>query len=364
VSGRSDEAWLVSLQEAHERFGRMVLMPADDPAVRLATRYAGELSRMFEFVLPSADTVDRLMDKVEFHEWATEHGFPVPRSCVVHGDRELRGAMTAMGGPVVFKPFERTSPYWLDDPWPRSVYRFDTPDDVDRLGFDPFARVERCLVQEWVPGRDSDVFFCLTYRDREGKELAAQVGRKILQWPVDTGSTALAVTHHDTELHALTTRLLDAAGHVGLGALEVRQDRRDGRVLITEPTVGRADLQTTLAAAAGTNLVDIAYRDALHLPPPPEIPVRDAIWLHETGIPRALIVAGRGHRLDGAALLAAVRHRRAPATAFSAVADPAPILLEIARMGVEIIRKVLSRVRRAVQAKVPSRSHGGSSTRR
>jgi predicted ATP-grasp superfamily ATP-dependent carboligase len=361
LGDRGDAAWLAGVREAYARFGRMVLLPADDPAVRLTARHGDELATMCDFVLPDAQTVDRLLDKIEFQEWATAHGFPVPRAVVVHSLRELRTAMATMTGPAVLKPFERTQ-RWLDGPWPQSVYRLDTPHDLHRLGFDPFQRIDRCLVQEWIPGRDSDVLFCLTYRDRQGKELAGHGGRKILQWPVDTGSTALAVSHHDGELHALTTRLLDAAGHVGLGSLEVRRDRRDGRLLITEPTVGRPDLQTALAAAAGTNLVAIAYRDALHLPTPPEIPRRDAIWIHETGLPRALVVAAHSRRLDVRTLLGVLRHRRTPTTTFFAPADPAPLLLEIARMAAGIVGKVTSRlrgpVRTAVEADRPRTSSG------
>ena len=92
--------------------------------------------------------------------------------------------------------------------------------NLDRLPFAPFDAADRFVVQEWIPGRDSDVYFCLTYRNHNGEELAAQGGRKITQWRVDTGSTALAVTHQDAELHELARRQMSGFG--GMLSVELK----------------------------------------------------------------------------------------------------------------------------------------------
>jgi predicted ATP-grasp superfamily ATP-dependent carboligase len=340
VSAPTTEAWLATLRAAHARYGPMVLFPADDTVVRIVAEHAGELATQFHFVLPDLPTVDRLLDKSVFHEWALANDFPVPHTAIVHNPGQLRAALREMAFPVVFKPVERT-PQWQDFSKYGTAYRLESADDFERLPFAPFNAADRFVVQEWIPGRDSDVYFCLTYRNRNGEELAAQGGRKITQWRVDTGSTALAVTHQDAELHKLTRRLLDTAGHVGFGSLEVRRSTRDGRMLITEPTVGRPDLQTALAAAAGVNLVDMAYRDALKLPAPPSRPSREAIWIHETAFPRSVLVAARRRRLDGRTLLAALRTRRTPTGAFFSDRDPLPLVLETAKVANKILRAAL-----------------------
>ncbi len=326
----------------------MVLFPADDIVVRIVAEHADELAAQFDFVLPDLPTVDRLLDKSVFHEWALANDFPVPPTAIVDSPAQLRAALREMAFPVVFKPVERT-PQWQDFSRWGTAYRLHTADDFERLPFAPFDAADRFVVQEWIPGRDSDVYFCLTYRNRNGEELAAQVGRKITQWRVDTGSTALAVTHQDEELHQLTRRLLDTAGLVGFGSLEVRRSTRDGRMIITEPTVGRPDLQTALAAAAGVNLVDLAYRDALKLPAPPSRPSREAIWIHETAFPRSVLVAARRRRLDGRTLLATLWTRRAPTGAFYADRDPLPLLLETAKVAKKTLRAVLNIARRPPQ---------------
>jgi D-aspartate ligase len=359
VSAPTTQAWLTTLRAAYDRYGPMVLFPADDIVVRIVAEHAGELGMQFDFVLPDLPTVDRLLDKSVFHQWALANDFPVPHTAIVTNPDQLRAALREMTFPVVFKPVERT-PQWQDFSRWGTAYRLHNADDFDRLPFAPFDAADRFVVQEWIPGRDSDVYFCLTYRNRNGDELAAQVGRKITQWRVDTGSTALAVTHHDPELHQLTRRLLDAAGHIGFGSLEVRRSTRDGRMLITEPTVGRPDLQTALAAAAGINLVDLAYRDALKLPAPPPQPHREAIWIHETAFPRSVLVAARRRRLDTRALLAALRTRRTPTGAFYSDRDPLPLLLETTKVASKILRAALTTARKPPKRRAGTPPQGGS----
>ena len=358
VSAPTTEAWLATLRAAHAQYGPMVLLPADDAVVRIVAEHAGELATQFHFVLPDLPTVDRLLDKSVFHEWALANDFPVPHTAIVPNPDQLRAALREMTFPVVFKPVEHT-PQWAAVSRHYKVHRFDSITDLERLPFAPFDAADHFVVQEWIPGRDSDVYFCLTYRNRNGEELAAQVGRKITQWRVDTGSTALAVTHQDAELHTLTRRLLDTAGHVGFGSLEVRRSTRDGRMVITEPTVGRPDLQTTLAAAAGVNLVEMAYRDALKLPASPRRPSREAIWIHETAFPRSVLVAARRRRLDGRTLLAALRTRRVSTGAFFSDRDPLPLVLETAKVADKILRPALIIGRRLPKPPLITR-RGGS----
>jgi predicted ATP-grasp superfamily ATP-dependent carboligase len=339
--------WLAALDAAAARHGRMVLFPADDPAVRIVAHHAARLSDRFEFVMPEASVVDRLLDKSVFHEWALENNFPVPRTAVAGNLDELRAALREVGLPAVLKPLEHT-PRWTAVSGRDKAFRLDTDGDLDRLPFSPFEAADRFVVQEWIPGRDSDVYFCLTYRNRDGEELAAQVGRKITQWPVDLGSTALTVTHHDTELHKLTRRVLDAAGHVGFGSLEVRVSNRDGRMVITEPTASRPDLQTALAEAAGVDLLNVAYRDALRLPVPEGRRTREAVWVHETAFPRSVVVAALGHRLDVRALLALFRTPRVVTGAYFSMRDPLPLTLEVSRIAARIFRSALGAARRVI----------------
>ncbi|MGI5131953.1 hypothetical protein ACQEVB_34475 [Pseudonocardia sp. CA-107938] len=331
VDGTDAGAWLAALRTAHARYGRCVLLLADDAVVRIVGEHRAEVDALAEIVLPDWSRVEPLLDKTAFHAWATEHGFPVPATAVVTSPAELDAALATMTFPVVVKPFERTAG-WQAVSRRDKVRRLDSAADLDTWGFRPFDVADKFVVQEWIPGLDSDVWFCLTYRDRTGREVISQVGRKITQWPVDTGSSALAVTAEHPQLHALTHRLLDAAGHVGFGSLEVRRSTRDGQLYITEPTIGRPNLQSALATAAGANLAVAAYRDALRRPQPAPVPPRPAVWVHESAFPRSLVVAALRRRLDVVEVVAALARRTKRTGAFGAAGDRAPVRAEWRRL--------------------------------
>jgi predicted ATP-grasp superfamily ATP-dependent carboligase len=200
------------------------------------------------------------------------------------------------------------------------------------MPYDLFEACDSYVVQEWIEGNDSDVHFCLVCRDRSGRELAYQTGRKLLQWPVGTGNTAICTTTDDPALHRLAEQVLDRAGLVGLGSVEVKRDRRDGGYYITEPTVGRPNLQSNVATAAGLNMAVVAYRDACDMPAVTDgARRRNAIWLNERNLLEALVVAARRRQLNLVELGRALLRCRSVMFAYGGAGDVRPLVAGLVR---------------------------------
>ena len=72
----------------------------------------------------------------------------------------------------------------------KKAYRFENHADFARFAADLRAGDSSVIVQEWIDGRDSDVYFTLIYRDAEGRIPASFTGRKIRQSPPLVGGTA------------------------------------------------------------------------------------------------------------------------------------------------------------------------------
>lgn len=331
VGETSERGLLEALLELSARHPRQVLFPAQDDDVDIISRNRELLGDHYCFVLPDHPTVQLLADKSAFARWAQENGFPVPRTHIVSTPDELDIALKDSTFPVVLKPSVR-SQSWQAAGGRKKQYRLDSPAAVANMPFDPFAVSERYVVQEWIEGNDSDVHFCLVYRDRSRRELAHQTGRKLVQWPIDTGNTAICTTTDDSGLHQLTNQLFDRTGLVGLASLEVKRDRRDGRYYITEPTVGRPNLQSNVATAGGTNLAVAAYHDArggsADIGPSRR---RNAIWLNERNLPSALVVAARRRQLNIVELGRALFRSRAVTFAYWAAGDMRPLMAGLAR---------------------------------
>jgi predicted ATP-grasp superfamily ATP-dependent carboligase len=200
------------------------------------------------------------MDKTEFHRWAQQHQLPVPESYVVNSREELSHTLRHIEYPIVIKPLFRTPEWQVHSPV-HKIIKLGTSTDIGNLPFDLFVCAPRFLVQRWIAGGDGNVHFCLVYVDRDGHELGYYTGRKLLQWPRLTGSTAIGIGTDDAEVHKLTQRALGAAGFRGLGSLEVKKS--GDQYYITEPTVGRNNLQSYIAVAGGVNLTQTAFLDAI-----------------------------------------------------------------------------------------------------
>jgi len=100
--------------------------------------------------------------------------------------------------------------------------------------------------------------------------------------PFLAGVNSLAVGHPVAEVERLAAEVLASVGFRGIGSVEFKRSSRDGRLYIVEPTVGRVNLQSGIATAAGVNIPFIALCDALGLPLPESGAVRtDQRWLDE-----------------------------------------------------------------------------------
>jgi predicted ATP-grasp superfamily ATP-dependent carboligase len=130
--------------------------------------------------------------------------------------------------------------------------------------------IDEIIVQEWIEGSDSDVYFCLQYRPANGAPTVSFVGRKICQWPSLIGGTASCIPAAEVaaELTALTDNFFNAVGFIGMGSMEYKRDIRDGKFYMVEPTVGRTDYQEEIAALNGVNIPFAAYRAELGLTAP------------------------------------------------------------------------------------------------
>jgi D-aspartate ligase len=353
VAVDSELGWLEALLKVGVRHPWQVLFSAQDTVVDIISRNREILGEHYLFVLPDRVTVELLGDKSAFATWAQTNGFPVPRTHVVSSPDELESALADISFPVVVKPFTRNR-RWHAASGRNKAYRLDSPAALANIPFELFDASDRYVVQEWIEGGDSDVHFCLGYANRAGRELAHQTGRKLVQWPVGTGNTALCTTSDDPALHRLTQQLFDRADLVGLASLEVKRDRRDGQYYITEPTIGRMDLQTNVATAAGVNLAVIAYHDACGRPVDTESTHarRSAIWLSESDLPRALVVAALQRQLNLVELVRALLRSRAVMFAYGGTGDMRPLGA--------LLREKVRAVTRVVIALVSADSRRGS----
>jgi len=239
--------------------GRPVLILTTDADVNLVSAFRKELEPFFRFTLPGPEMVQTLYDKAQFQLLAEREGLSVPRGTILANPSDFPLIRT-LTPPLAIKPADK-APLVSNKENDRPV-RVEDWDEATLRAAKMMAKAGRLAVQEWIEGDDSDIYFSLFACSSGGELLANFAGRKLVCFPPAVGITAVcaAAPEMDEELARLTRQFTKRVGYKGIGSLEFKKDRRTGKLLIIEPTVGRIDWQEEIATLCGVNIPLIAYR--------------------------------------------------------------------------------------------------------
>lgn len=237
---------------------RPVLMPTSDQDVDFLIGNAEALSTQFAMQASYADgTAGRIMTKASFYALCGKHGIEMARWFEVERD-QLRSLGEDIAFPCLIKPSRiheikhamNGRKGWVA----RTAKEFAT-----------LARKIPCgdyalIVQEIVPGPESEITLYCSYFDRGGEPRQSFTCRKLRQYPPGFGSASLVVSADLAETRELSEGLLRAIGYRGIAATEFKRDPRDGRLKIIEINP-RPSLWFSVSTAAGKYLALAAYHD-------------------------------------------------------------------------------------------------------
>jgi len=245
--------------------------------VLTVSEYRAELENYYRFRLPSHACLTSLINKTSFQQLAEEHGFPVPRSITIGHTGDL-SRLAELRFPCIVKPTRGTASY-IGAQLARG-YKVTSTKQAEDVCHRILTVVQSLVVQEWIDGPDSDLYFCLQYRAANGATVCSFTGRKLSIWPPDVGTTASCTAAPEARpiLEPLTEAFFERVSFVGMGGIEFKRDGRTGQFLMIEPTVGRIDGQEEIATLHGVNIPLAAYLQEIGSPglsaeadPPPVI---------------------------------------------------------------------------------------------
>ncbi len=268
---------LVALSQTRFSGVRPVLFLTQEECVKTVSHYRDRLSALYRFSLPTDDLVQTLIHKQGFQSVGEQLGSPIPSLVHVRTLEDLPMIET-LRYPVVVKPGEHNIEYGRQF---KKAYRVDSAAAGSELIRRILPVMADVVVQEWIEGPDSNIYFCLQYLDRRGHVAGSFTGRKIRSWPPQVGGTASCVAAPEVheQLCAMTTQFFQAAGVIGMASMEYKRDSRSHEFLMVEPTVGRTDYQEEVATLNGINLPHAAWCSELDRPfPPSAMSERPVVW--------------------------------------------------------------------------------------
>ena len=252
------------------------LLLTKDQSVLWISEARNELSQFFEIALPAREIVDLLMSKVQFVRLAQSEGWPVPHTWMIESKDSLMAVCSEIPCPCILKPQVKNDAFRRNSP--KKAFRINSRQHLLQT-YDLVAAWEKeVVIQELVEGGDDSIGFCLGYCDRNSSPRALFSGRKLIQWPGGWGNTAVsepAPVEWRGPMEKLTKEIWQKVGYKGLGSIEYKMRLGTNTPVIIEPTVGRTDFQSELAALNGVNIPAIAYYDLAGMAAPTLIEPRE-----------------------------------------------------------------------------------------
>lgn len=286
--------------------GPMVLFLTEEKTVVTVSAHRHALAGKFLVRMPEHERLMALMQKQGFQDLAEAVGAPIPKTVLLQGPEDLP-RIEKLAYPCVLKPNKKDYAYGARF---KKAYKVASAAEAGELYRQILPVMADMVVQEWIEGPDSEIYFCLQYIGAGGEKVSSFAGRKIRSWPLRIGGTASCTAAWDCaeELADITHAFFAKVGFTGMGSMEYKRDQRDGKFYMVEPTVARTDFQEEVATLNGVNIPFAAYCHEAGLPrspaQPSRVPVmwRDPLsdrWAFEEG-KRIIDERSRSHRVRDA----------------------------------------------------------------
>ncbi|MCG8580255.1 MAG: hypothetical protein MI866_10075 [Bacteroidales bacterium] len=247
---------LISLAQSLPQ--RPVLMLTNDEKVEFVLEEREELEKHLIINMPSTKTVQQLIDKIKLNSIIEQLNIRVPRT--INIEKAEHGQLVEdLTFPVIVKPFLK-SEKWNKAGFSKAII-FNAYKEFADVFPKMFEAENRIIAQEFIPGGDDHIYYCLAYYGINGQLKSHFTGRKIRQWRVFTGSTTSTKPVNESFVTNESIRIFDSIGYNGLGSIEFKKHQLTGDFYMIEPTVGRVDTQQYIATCSGNNIPLKAYCD-------------------------------------------------------------------------------------------------------
>lgn len=257
-----------------------VLVPCQEINVLLISRHRERLKEWYHVVLPSPDVVEMMLDKATFYEYAIKEKLPIPRTWIFRTRSEAEQCAQEINYPCIVKPSTKYSE-WLQN---TILKGFKVFNDEQLLGvYGEYKRwADALIAQEWIEGPDTNHYTCHCYFNAGSEPIVTFTSVKLRQWPPGTGQRCLGQECRNDIVRDETVELFRRVDFRGLAYLEMKCDERSGEYFIIEPNIGRPTGSSTLAEAAGVEILYTMYCDAIGIALPKNVEQKylSVKWIH------------------------------------------------------------------------------------
>ena len=256
---------------------KAVLFLTNDNMIRTIARHWEQISDYYSLSWAHCRMdILSLLDKNGLESRCLDRGLQYPASFLLSNDADIDAAIATVGSSAIIKPSKPLSGFKTYLPRDRDDYAKVVTKFRSDLPF---------LVQTFIPGDDSVIYFCALYLDH-GKVIDRFDGRKLRSRPM--GHTTVAEPFSSDEVFEKAMSFFSGNALSGPVSLELKRDPH-GNYWVIEPTVGRTDFWLGLCVENGVNLPLEEYKHQIGANVTNAQQQNAAIWFNEERDPFGII---------------------------------------------------------------------------
>lgn len=273
-----------------------ILFYQGDHDLIAVSRAREALAPHFRFVVPDAELVEDLVDKLRFAALAERTGLPVPATLPIPEGSDIATVLKRWDRfPCVFKPAVRKDWFQLIGSDQKAL-RIETRTELEDLLARMDVGRDRFVLQESIDGGEENILSYHAYVRAGGEIVAEFTGRKIRTSPRRYGRSTYIEITDDPEVRELGRWTVEELGFSGVLKIDFKRDVHDRRLLILEINP-RFNLWHHPGAVAGVGIPEAVYWDCVapDRVPPLRTPREGVRWM----VPMSDARASREYRLAG-----------------------------------------------------------------
>ncbi len=257
---------LIEVGEEFKGKKKLILMGCGDWYVRAIVDNKEKLAPYFVIPYIDKELLDRIVLKDKFYEICDELGIDHPKTYVYECGKE-NDLKFDFSYPVIAKCANSALYHYAKFEGKKKVFRFENEDDLKAMlsNLEKSSYDYKFLIQDCIPGDDTNMRVLTCYCDRNSKVKFASLGHVLLEdhTPSAIGNPVVIINEVDEKIVAAATKFLEHIGYTGFANFDIKYDERDGSYNFFEINVrlGRSNFYVT---GSGFNTVKWIVDDLIY----------------------------------------------------------------------------------------------------
>ena len=242
------------IEEYKDHQEPVILIACGDGYAELLAKHKKELEGTFIVPYIDYDLLEKLISKEGFYQIAEEYGLPYPGTKIITMDdyKDNKFLDIPFDYPVELKPEDPVS--WLDCQFEGRKKAFTIHDEAELKDIITkiytHGYVEDLILQDFIPGDDSNMRVLNAYVDKNHKVKMMCMGHPLLEDPTpqSIGNYMAILPEYNQKLYDTVQAFLEKLNYTGMANFDIKYDERDGEYKFFEINLrqGRSSFYVTL----------------------------------------------------------------------------------------------------------------------